>query len=432
MQTLFIIGGILLIMIVSAFLYSRKRGQFKLAQFLQSFGIDMSEGIESLIYGIRTIILLALEFVFAHLEADNLASVMPYREGSYTMGLALALVAMVAGMTFATEMNLQVDRRKNILPHIEAMGIEEDVRDQMLHIYWRKYNAAKWMMWTSLFVAIGMHAAIVLMGLFSLWQHESYAVSVLKGAIQPIEGMPPLNYTMWFNMPLVVSSIMVGAMGFVIDVILGMTSNIVEELYKYKPNKEILDTVKELEAEYGGSYTPAPRKKPTTTPTTKPTTTSNNVATGLENDWQGFVDQLNSIIPLSLNYTGTEETWKLISDIITEIGLSGLGTSTTVNDVDTQSISDKYNNGTTALRQKFTDLAVNTYTTLLQKIDEEDNCTSVVSQGITMVREALDAKDLSKADSDLGTLDIAMDKVFDVHSDMINEVNAFVIDLKQL
>lgn len=426
---LFIIGGIVLVMGIAAFLYSRQRGEFKLAAFLQSFGIDMSEGIESLIYGIRTIILLALEFVFAHLEAENLASVMPYREGAYLMGLALALVAMVAGMTFATEMNLQGDRRKNILPAIESLRISIDAKRQMLHTYNRTFKASRAMMWTSLLVAIGMHAAIVLMGLFSLWQHEKYAVEVMNG-MPEIVGMPPLNYTVWFNMPLVVSSTMVGLMGFVIDVILGMTSNIVEELYKYKPNKEILKTTAELEAEFGEQK---PKEKADKTKTDK-TEASEDTSSKLEQLSDKFCDIVEVVeetIVLPLNYTGKEDTWKLIEDFMESAAESTLDMGD-IDDIDITMLNKRYNNGTSTTKESYTKMVQKMYKSLLDKLNEVDTNIAVLEQGFQQMEVAMKNVDVKKAEEVLDAIGIAYNKYEEVLDDLSAEARKLISGLAKM
>jgi hypothetical protein len=357
---LIIIGVVVLIIGTMAFFQWRANPKtFTMAGFLHTFGIDVSEGIESLIYGTRTIILLGLEVLFAHLEALTLHETMAYKHGSYEIGLAIALVAMVTGMTFSTELKLQFDRMRNIKPAIKALNISAIAKAEMEAIYKRKVGSSWFILCFALVIAIGMHAAIVSMSVVSLMQHQEYSKLVLAGTIQPIEGIPPLHYTGWFQMPITVSSILIGSLGLVIDIMIGFTSNITEELYKYKPNGEFSRTTAELEKAFpvsggtkttttttttpaGGTTTgPGTTTRtstgggtgtgtgtPTTTTTTPPTTGTGNTTPTPPTVFQSasfepVLDKLKAAealdVDLALNCTGSESTDVLLKDYIKAI-----------------------------------------------------------------------------------------------------------------
>jgi hypothetical protein len=350
---------------------------------------------------------LALEFVFAHLEAATIQEVMAYRHGSYEMGLAIALVAMVAGMTFATEWKLQIDRKKNIKPAILALKVDPIIQKEMLSIYERKYTTSNIIIALSFLLAVGMHFAIVLMGVFSLQQHELYSKMVLAGEMQPVEGIPPLHYTSWFQLPLTVSSILVGSLGFIIDIMLGFTSNIVEELYKYKPNGEIIKTSKEIETAFPGAggvtTTKAPTTRPTTggsgntgrptgpttttttttpvtttgtgtttpttpvTPPTTPTTTPTTTTTPAfdPNKYTPTLAKTDAVLgidfDLGLSYTGSEATEKLIEDFVKSVeGTSFAGTLNVTDAV------DRYKRGSTATKTSYDGMVKSKYTEVIK------------------------------------------------------------------
>lgn len=416
--------AILAAMVVMGFLYAKQRGKFSLIPFLQSFGLDVSEGVESLIYGIRTVILLALEFVFAHLEAQTLASVMPYREGAYEMGLAMALVAMIAGMTFATEWKLQIDRRKNILPAIVALNIDKVIKEQMVNRYHRKYMSSAIVMYMSLIVALAMHTAIVLIGVSSLGQHQTYAMMVSTGQVQEIAGMPPLHYTVWFKFPLLVSSSLVGGLGFVIDVMLGMTSNIVEELYKYMPSREIMETSSKIEAEFPSGVT-----KPTTPPQvpTPPAPGVDPLIVTYEDTISLVEDALQEEYELELNFTGDEDIDSLLEDIVDVFDVSSLVSEQIA--LPFAEINDNLSKGTTNTKQTFTNIIRTAYKGLVA--GQQDLTKLVKDIVITSdeLRKAIDTSDSSmsslhsKLKTQLKKFEEAIPKNAKIADDLVKALN---------
>jgi hypothetical protein len=251
MTILIIVGTVILLAVVFAIMQYKKTGSLELKTFLHGFGVDLSEGFEAVWISFRTIILFALQGLFAHLEAETLEQLMPYREDSYLMGLGFALVAMICGMTAAIEIRLQSDRRTIIRPAINELKVQDWYKDQMIKNFDKKYKTGKWIIGANAIIALGMHATIVLIALFSLWQHEEYVSLIASGMIEPVEGVPALNYTGYFGTPLVVSSVFIGSLGFFVEFLLGLVSNVREELYKYKPHMEIIETSSDLEEEYG-------------------------------------------------------------------------------------------------------------------------------------------------------------------------------------
>lgn len=345
-----IIGAIALLAITFAIKEYRRTKTLELKTFLHGFGVDLSEGFEALWIAFRTLILLGLQGLFAHLEAATLHQLMPYREDSYLMGMGFALVAMVCGMTAAVEIKLQSDRKNVIKPAIEDLQVVDWYKDFMMKKFEKKYRTGWYVVAFNTLIAIGMHATIVLIAVFSLSTHEKYVMLVANGDIQPLEGVPVLYYTGYFGSPLLISSIFIGSLGLGVEFLLGLVSNVKEELYKYKPDMEIVNTTRDIENEYGdGEYdddeddeeeededeeeirNSIPKRKVNTkdeTDINKPTEPKKEeVSKESLNEFNKFfsncADQVkkhssnfNDDDVEGFNYTGTEDVAKLIENII--------------------------------------------------------------------------------------------------------------------
>lgn len=250
-------GSEMIMLIVAALLIafigiSYKAGS-KFREGVSKAGFEASESLEMLFFALKIIGFIGLEVLFAHLEAQNMSYIMTYRNADdvYWLTFGLALFAMLCGMAYGIESSLQKDRVKVLPSKIEALKINKDKKQEMLDNLAQATAKGKTNIWLLLLFSIGTHVVIGAMATATILNQQDILQGVVNGTIDPntvnIEGAEMLHY----SSSLIFTSWLISLVGFAIDIAIGRFTLATEEMYKFTPKEEHVETAVKLEAKYG-------------------------------------------------------------------------------------------------------------------------------------------------------------------------------------